>query len=149
MECWGDNSAGELGIITTTCDGEAGAYGCSSVPVPVPIGPVTAIAAGIDFTCAVVNGDVECWGDNYLGALGNNSTTDCNPGGIGPSPCSPVPTQVAGTANVTAIAASGNYFACALGSGGILCWGNNTQGQLGYGNTTASMSSLPQQVSGL
>lgn len=36
---------------------------------------IPAIAAGDYHTCAVVNGAVQCWGDNENGQLGNNSTT--------------------------------------------------------------------------
>ena len=38
-------------------------------------------------------------------------------------------------APVHAVAAGGN-FTCALRSGSVLCWGDNSFGQLGNGNTT-------------
>jgi alpha-tubulin suppressor-like RCC1 family protein len=48
-----------------------GAPGSSSTPVQVALqGPVTAITAGGDHACAVVQGSVYCWGSNSNGQLG-------------------------------------------------------------------------------
>jgi serine/threonine-protein kinase len=44
--------------------------------VPVPVGfssEITAMAVGGGVGCALVNGAVYCWGDNYHGMLGNGS----------------------------------------------------------------------------
>jgi alpha-tubulin suppressor-like RCC1 family protein len=82
VECWGPNDSGELG-------NDSGA-GSSYVPVPVfgLTSGVTAVSVSAvdNFACAVTaGGGVECWGDNYSGELGNNSTTN-----------SSVPVQVSG-----------------------------------------------------
>ena len=80
VQCWGDNSCGELGNGTDA--------GSSAVPVPVPAirSGVQALATGDCYTCALVNGGVQCWGDNSYGELGNGGST---------SSSAPVP--VAGT----------------------------------------------------
>jgi hypothetical protein len=47
-------------------------------------GAVT-VAAGQSDTCAVVNGNLQCWGYNNFGQLGDNSTTDSHvPVSVGP-----------------------------------------------------------------
>src|SRR5437870_1493513 len=68
VECWGDNSSGELGNGTTTS---------SASPVTVSaLTSAVAIAAGGGHSCALLaNGTVGCWGDNSSGELGNGTTT--------------------------------------------------------------------------
>ena len=129
--CWGRNTYGQLGNQTT--DG-------SSVPVAVSTtvmsGTVTAISIGILHTCAVADGKAYCWGYNYFGGLGNNTTTD-----------SAVPVEVTTNAAlsgpVTDISAGGLH-TCALAGGQVSCWGNNRYGQLGNNSTTNS--AVPVEV---
>lgn len=71
--CWGDNQTGALGIGNT---------GTLLITTPVRLNtaldPGTtplAIAAGDDFTCALLSsGAVKCWGLNRSGQLGNRTT---------------------------------------------------------------------------
>ena len=78
VQCWGDNSDGQLGSMTPAdagnCPGSASP--CPATPTPVPgISGVTAVAAGEYHTCVLLTGGtVECWGDNSYGALGNGSS---------------------------------------------------------------------------
>ena len=127
-KCWGLNSSGQLGN-----------NGTSTSFVPVNVfgldSGVTRITAGASFTCAVMSsGGAKCWGYNYFGQLGNNSTAN-----------SKVPVDVSGlTSGVTSIT-GGGYHTCALTtSGGAKCWGNNATGQLGNNSTTSS--SVPVDV---
>ena len=65
--CWGFDAYGELG--TPPSDGDR-----SPTPQPLPgVDGITAIAAGWEFTCAVVSGAGQCWGRNDEGELGDRT----------------------------------------------------------------------------
>ena len=126
VTCWGNNGAGQLGDGSNTD---------SNVPVAVAGGALTNktvidITAGGNHTCALISdGTVTCWGWNGYGQLGDGSNTARN-----------VPVAVTGGAltnkTVTQITA-GDYHTCALISDGtVTCWGKNSAGQLGTGDTT-------------
>lgn len=121
VQCWGDNTYGELGGTTsTTCNGTK----CATTPVTVPsLSNATAVAVGRALSCALISGGtVKCWGDNSLGELGNNM--------LGTSSSMPVP--VSNLTGVTAIAVGG-FHACALKSDStVWCWGDDTADELGY-----------------
>jgi alpha-tubulin suppressor-like RCC1 family protein len=137
VRCWGENTYGELGV-------DPASNASTSVPVQVTglTTGVTAIAAGYQHTCALVNGGAQCWGYNLEGELGHQSSPTCS-GFL----CSPVPVDVDGlTSGVTAIAAGWTH-TCALVNGGVQCWGWNDLGELGDNSTTNS--SAPVDVEGL
>jgi alpha-tubulin suppressor-like RCC1 family protein len=114
--CWGDNTYGELGN---------GTNNSSTTPVQVTgLTGVKTVTAGDSATCALLDtGAVECWGDNTYGELGNgtnNSTTS--------------PVAVTGLTNASAVDSTGGSHVCALlTTGGVVCWGSGTDGQLGDG----------------
>jgi len=131
--CWGRNIDGQLGDGTTINRN-------SPVRVTGFGGGDTAVlvSAGSAHTCVLLSsGLVKCWGDNSSGQLGNGTTTD-----------SLTPVTVSGLpANISSIS-SGNMHNCVLGtSGGVKCWGRNSDGQLGDG-TTATRTT-PVDVTGL
>lgn len=99
----------------------------------------TQVSAGSFHSCAVTTeGGVMCWGNNSLGSLGNNSKTN-----------SAVPVEVQGLASNMAYVVLGTRHACALTTaGGVKCWGDNREGQLGIASTEAS-SLVPVDVQGL
>jgi alpha-tubulin suppressor-like RCC1 family protein len=78
--------------------------------------------------CAVVSGAAYCWGYNYSGQLGDNTTDTRN---------APVPVKGL-VSGVTAINA-GLTHTCAITNGRAYCWGNNSRGQLGDGTNTSSL----------
>ncbi len=106
VQCWGNNSEGELGNGTTT-----------SVSSPQPVtgltSGVTSLSSTVNTTCAVTStGAVECWGQNNVGQVGDGTTTTR----LTPTP---VTTLTGGATNV----AVGWGWACAVVGGGVWCWG--------------------------
>jgi alpha-tubulin suppressor-like RCC1 family protein len=123
--CWGQNQLGQVG------DGMTQPLG-----IPYRIGRGYAhVAAGDGFTCAVDReGSVSCWGQNHVGQLGL---------GGGDRRLRRVPTRVPVADAIDAIAA-GSGHACALTRDQrILCWGDNTHGELGVGDTEPRDTPVP------
>jgi alpha-tubulin suppressor-like RCC1 family protein len=141
MMCWGYNAYGQLGDGSTTQQ---------KLPVPVLdlTEVVTAVDAGEWQTCALLSdGGLKCWGANYSGQLGDNTTTSRG-----------TPAYVNGLTNGVMSVAAGYSHTCALvsgtaagsapaASGGMKCWGDNTWGQLGDGSQDRRLEPVP--VSGL
>ncbi len=102
-----------------------------------PISGAVSISLGGYFSCAIFSGrNIECWGDNGNGELGN---------GGAPGKMSPV--AVSGIASAISVS-SGFRHACAVLDGGVAsCWGNNGVAELGDG--TRVNRSTPVTVFGL
>ncbi len=127
--CWGNNADGQLGT---------GNYINYKTPRQVQdLDSVTAIAAGANHACAIGAASLYCWGGNGFGQLGIGTTG---------SPRNR-PEHVSISNGPRRISA-GTFFTCAVSySNHPHCWGNNTYGQLGTGNTVNQPS--PTLVSGL
>jgi alpha-tubulin suppressor-like RCC1 family protein len=148
VRCWGFGVRGELGYGSTENVGD------TPTTTPDTAGPVNlgmnlvgtrhtakAITAGDYHTCALLDDNtVRCWGfgiDGRLGygneaAIGDNETPDMAG-----------PVALGGTA--AAIAAGGSHTCAILTGGTVRCWGQGSDGQLGYGNT-ATVGDAPSRT---
>ena len=135
---WGENNKGQLGQGNFTTTGNMGSS--TAVQVTGLPGAATHIYAGYAHACALVGSDAWCWGDNQYGELGNGTTTTTAPTGIA------APNKVPGLGTVTMMAL-GLENTCAMSSGTLKCWGDNSYGQLGVGSFTPFQSATPVSVS--
>ncbi|MBI5517901.1 MAG: hypothetical protein HY909_29285 [Deltaproteobacteria bacterium] len=131
--CLGDNSQGQLGVITP---------GDALRPTLVPgVTDIAEVSAGGDFTCARTRaGRVWCWGANRSGQLGTGATTT-----VGEPPRLVVDLEDARQV------AAGSGFACALrDTREVVCWGSNGAFQLGDGTGGVGRASpRPVRAAGL
>ena len=131
--CWGSASSGGLGNNSFT-----------NSPVPVAVytsgalsGKTIKSIAGSDedtHTCVIASDNqAYCWGYNYYGQLGNNSTAQSS------VPVAVYNSGILSGKSILSIAA-GNHHSCAVASDNkAYCWGYNISGQLGNNSTTNSL----------
>ena len=113
VQCWGHDVSGQLGY---------GSTGDHSTPVDVVglTAGVQSIAAGEFHACAVLNNGAKCWGENDSGQLGNGTTTG-----------SLIPVDVSDLGSGIATIAAGAENTCVImDTGGVKCWGYNSEGQV-------------------
>ncbi len=137
-QCWGPQNTG---LRVGSLDLNLVVYQPEKVVGPLPTRGVTKVAAGLEYnSCAIANGGVWCWGDNTNGQLGDGTFVS-----------SGIPVQVrdgtlAGFPPLTGVTdvkiALGEYI-CAIANGGVWCWGNNPDGQLGNGTNIPSAYARP------
>ncbi|MFN3404601.1 MAG: T9SS type A sorting domain-containing protein [Cytophagaceae bacterium] len=157
---WGNNGAGQLGRDPST--GVKYAVASSTVPLEVqlPVGltmqkvDAGSGATGIALAC---NGSVWTWGENCNGAIGNGLRGTCGGSGAGTDGdghYSALQRVVGGEqggpwlTNITYINASTtSSFAVEGGTGRVLAWGNNSNGELGVGtNNNTGNTYAPRYV---
>jgi alpha-tubulin suppressor-like RCC1 family protein len=125
-ECWGDQSGDSLGDSSVLED--------ASTPVPVTglSGAVWLLSSRLGYCAILGNRDVECWGNDQYGSLGDGSAAE-----------SATPVKVSGLSDVVDLSATYFNYCAALGGGGVRCWGLGESGYLGTGSTAATQSSVP------
>jgi len=142
--CWGDNSYYQYGNNT----GGSGVFG--NTPQQANISDVIAISTGNNFTCALLNDNtVKCWGAGANGTLGNGVSVSAKA-----TPESVLSGEEGGAAltRITSINSSSDS-TCGIrkstNATQLVCWGRNTNGQRGLGNTNSSLYMKAYEVPGM
>jgi alpha-tubulin suppressor-like RCC1 family protein len=118
VQCWGDNSDGELGL------SDAGPFALFPANAEGLDSGVVALQCGYRDTCAVsAPGDLLCWGSNEFFALTAAAVTSRS-----------YPGKIPGLAGPAIGVSKTIEHTCAVLDGGaIMCWGSNQYGALGDG----------------
>ncbi len=136
VHCWGYNALGQLGLgsIDTIGDNED-----VSVLDPVALSnelPMKSVATGNNHTCSLgTDNRIYCWGFGQLGAIGHASTQN-----IGDDEVATLSNTLVNIPNEEFSQINGGVnHTCALekSAGKVICWGNNTSGELGLGHTNS------------
>jgi hypothetical protein len=137
VKCWGLNDRGQLGLGDTQSRGDGPGEMGATLPA-ADVGPgrtALQLAAGVNHTCARLDdGSVKCWGMNNFGQLGLGDTQNRGdgPGEMGAT----LPAVDLGPGRTALQLTAGNGHTCArLDDGSVKCWGFNSVGQLGLGDT--------------
>lgn len=132
VKCWGENyTFGRLGDGTTV-------QRTTAINISGLTNGGSPLETGGFHTCSITaSRGAKCWGANGNGQLGDGTTTQRL-----------TPVNVSGLTSGVASISAGYLHTCALTTaGGVKCWGNNGNGQLGDATTTQRLT--PVFVSGL
>ena len=129
--CWGDNFGWQLGDGTRQPRLRPTAVNALG-------GKAKQVSAGSYHTCALLDqGNVQCWGINARGELGDGTRID-----------RPTPSEVVDLNSDIVMVSAGEGHTCAVSTQGIVyCWGANDRGQLGIGSLQNSL--VPQVATGV
>ncbi len=119
VQCWGYDEHGEAGklLLGVSVGDQPGEMPPPTIALPLK---ATAIAAGVNHSCAIVEGGtVRCWGSTGNGATGLSTLAK----------------DVKGISDAAQLALGYNFSCARTTSGEVRCWGLNDVGQLGLGHT--------------
>ena len=130
VDCWGDNSSGQLGNSTINGPiGPAGNMGYDTPQVVTGLTDAASVTSDLDNYCAILSTSaVDCWGINNHGQLGNGTVNGPDGG-----EAYDTPQTVTGLSGVASLAPDGEGVCALLSAGGVDCWGDNAFGELGTG----------------
>ena len=124
LKCWGatNNNVGQMGDGTTNGSTTPKVISSGTTYAKVSVhGMNNGISA--HHSCAITtSGELQCWGRNSQGEIGNNTTVN---------QLSPVP--IDSGVSYTVVRAGANHTCGITVSNFLKCWGDNSQGQIGDG----------------
>lgn len=136
-KCWGKGSRGALGYGDRETRGDSSGEMGDNLPA-VDLGTnrtAVKLSSGDTHNCAILdNGRVKCWGGGAEGQLGYGDVVarGDDPDEMGDA----LPYVDLGTGRTAVDLATGDYHTCALlDNGDVKCFGDNQEGELGYGDT--------------
>ena len=141
VKCWGFNRYGQLGYGDRVESADAGNLELERYAPPEGSidlgGRAVAVETSGVYTCAILEDrSVKCWGGNAAGVLGYGLDF-----GFGPAysdearyRLAPSNTPINLGGRAASITLSSNHACALLEDGSVKCWGDNTYGQLGYGD---------------
>ena len=146
LKCWGANNLGQLGLGDTNDRGDGldemgdaladplTEMGDNLLAVDLGMGrTVKMLAAGTGHTCAILDNDsLKCWGVNTSGQLGLG---DDDPRGVNEVVSDLLAVDLGMGRTARMIFAGGNHTCAILDDDSLKCWGGNSSGQLGLGDT--------------
>jgi alpha-tubulin suppressor-like RCC1 family protein len=135
VKCWGRNKEGELALGDTAARGDDPNEMGDALPRAMLGADPVEISAAAGHACALLPaGAVSCWGSNYDGSLGLGLADNASIGDTAATVGAHLPVvALAGPAR--AIASAGIETCATLVDDHIQCWGINSLGQLGVGDT--------------
>ncbi|MBA88500.1 MAG: hypothetical protein CMB16_04460 [Euryarchaeota archaeon] len=148
IKCWGDGSDGQLGLGNTQNIGDSSDETGTDLPF-VNLGTnasVDKIVMGDKHSCALfTNGSVKCWGESSVLGLGYST----NDGGFGDGYLETGDTlpflQFPTGRHATMIEAGKSHTCAVMDNNDLICWGDNSKGQLGLGDT-AHRGDAPSEI---
>jgi alpha-tubulin suppressor-like RCC1 family protein len=137
VKCWGANFSGQLGYGDTNARGDVANEMGDNLPF-VNLGTnryATDMVLGDSWTCALLdNATLKCWGHNFSGQLGQGDTVyrGDNANEMGDN-LLPIPLGTGRT--VKSIGGGTTHMCAVLDNDTLKCWGMNSEGELGLGDT--------------
>jgi len=136
VKCWGLNAQGQLGLGDTDSRGDTpGELGDALPAVDLGTGRTVAVLnTGAGHTCAILDDrTTKCWGHNVRGELGLGDTN--NRGDAADEMGDALPAVNLGSGRAAVSLSAANRTCAILDNDDLKCWGANSNGQLGYGDT--------------
>ena len=141
VTCWGSNLHGQLGSGAPLGNARSATPVTVARPAETSVSDISYdIAAGINHSCTLKEGKVLCWGSNLHGQLGNGES--------GAAAYSSVPVEAQGITDAVAVGAGWEHTCAVHATGEVSCWGDDSSGELGNGETADSVP-VPVKAVGL